>query len=222
VAHGFVGRFEQLFALAACASRCAAIPAADGPEKPTEGGKNKGRRDGHPTGEKEEQRSNRRQLRHGTRTAQKPLLKTHLDFTDALRERGHGLSRATDIGTVIAVSWAVQAVKSQEGIEELEPKLAAHLSRHARLDESGVRAGQSLDEDHRQTHGRQKKSAIGKQTIGASRAGEIERRRPSTQRSCQRKGHSSGDERNERMADGVHRGSEHEARQPRDAVQYPP
>ena len=100
----------------------------------------------------EEKRSDRRELRCGSRTPQETLLKPGLDVAHPVGESDDGLRCATDIGAVIVMSWSVQAVNSQESIEELEPELAPHLARHARLNESGVRAGGSLDEDDTETH----------------------------------------------------------------------
>ena len=109
------------------------------------------------------------------------MLKTGLDLTDALGQGSHDLGRATDIGSVIAVSWTVQAVKGQQGIEELEPKRAAHLSRHPRLNESSIGARGSLDEDHRQTHEREEKRAIRGRISHPCRVEEIKRHGPRTQ-----------------------------------------
>jgi hypothetical protein len=79
------------------------------------------------------------------------LLKPRLHVAHPVREGQDGLSCATDMGAVIVLSWSVQAVNSQESVEELESELASYLARHAGLNESGVGAGGCLDEDDPET-----------------------------------------------------------------------
>ncbi len=74
------------------------------------------------------------------------MLKSGLDVAHVLGKRRHPTRCATDTPTLIVVSWTVQAMNSQEGVEQFEPQLAPHLPRHARLNVSRVRAGRSLDE----------------------------------------------------------------------------
>ena len=218
-----VGGLEKLLASPRGALRRPPIAGANPAQESPEGAQDERGDQGHASGEDEEKRSNRRELRYGPRTAEKALLKSGLHLPHPVGQRDHGLRCATDIGAVIVVSWSVQAVNSQEGVEEFEPEVAAYLSRHSRLNESRVSAGGALDEDDAETHQRQKKrrSAV-VVSLPSARREESIGGRSGTEPIGQRKCEGAGDECHERMADGMQRGREKKAQEPRGAAQYPP
>ena len=98
MAHRLVGGLEQLLPGPRGALRRASIPRPDPPEERPEGAQDERGREGHASGEDEEKRSDRRELRRGSRTAEEPLLKAGLHVAHAVGEGEHGLRCATDIG----------------------------------------------------------------------------------------------------------------------------
>ncbi|HEX4447636.1 MAG TPA: hypothetical protein VH044_12895 [Polyangiaceae bacterium] len=151
MAHGLVGRLEELLAVLRSAAACAAISRANPAEYGAKAAQNDRSDQRHASREKNQQRSDRRELRQGARTPQESLLKSGLDLAHAFGERRHPPRCATDISPMIVLSWAVQAVNSQERVEEFETELAPHLARHSRLNERRVGACASLDDDHRES-----------------------------------------------------------------------
>ncbi|HTB73599.1 MAG TPA: hypothetical protein VK762_10165 [Polyangiaceae bacterium] len=122
---------------------------------------------------------------------------------------------------MIVLSWSVQAVNSQERVEELESEVASHLSRHPGLNESGVRAGRRFDEHDTETHERQKKSRIDAQIIDPVQLQRIKRAVPGTEPVGERECDGASDECHERVADGMQRRGNEKAQEPRNAVQRP-
>ena len=160
-----VRRLEELLARPGRALRRRSIARANATEQPAEDRQNERSDGGHAARKGKQQCANRCHLRQSSRTTKEALLKSGLDLAHPLCQRDDGPRCANDTRSMIAVSWSVQAMNSQERVEELQAKGATYLPRHPRLNERGVSPRRCLDEDHREAHEREEKGVVDRRGV---------------------------------------------------------